>query len=166
MPNTFFFQIVFEVLPRFSFGCRPRVLHRLLQLVLERCHHVRHLLQDVALLLRRRQLPQELQLKKLVSVLPSKRFRPTYPDVVEVVETVVDRPQQQLGQVELDGLPESLPARPERVRDHPVGQQRVQGLPGGRAEDVLGVLVVHVEFLGLGKLLEAGTDGRNLVKIS
>ena len=52
-----------------------------------------HLVQDLLLLVRRGQLAQDL-------------------DVVEVLAAVVDGTEQQLRQVELDGLPETLAARP------------------------------------------------------
>ena len=49
--------------------------------------------------------------------------------VLEVVETVEDRPQQQLGKVELDGFSEALAGGLQLVSDLRLGKQRVEAVP-------------------------------------
>ena len=49
--------------------------------------------------------------------------------VLEVVETVQDGAQQQLGKVELDCLPESLPGRLEFVPNFRLCEERVETDP-------------------------------------
>ena len=80
------------------------------ELVVERSQHGGHLLQAVPVLTAGGQPGQQLY-------------------VLEVVETVEDRPQQQLGKVELDGFSEALTRRLQLVSNLGLGKKRVEAVP-------------------------------------
>ena len=87
-----------EDVARLALRGRPRALHQLIELVLERAEHGGDLVQDLLLLVRGRQLAEDL-------------------DVGEVLAAVVDGAQQKLWQVKLDCLSEPLAARSRRSKN-------------------------------------------------
>ena len=77
---------------------------------MEGSQHGGHLLQAVPVLTARGQPGQQLY-------------------VLEVVKTMKNRAQQQLGKVELDGFSEPLPRRLQLVSNFGLGEQRVEANP-------------------------------------
>ena len=127
---------------------------------MERSQHGGHLLQAVPVLTAGGQPGQQLY-------------------VLEVVETVEDRPQQQFGKVELDGFSEPLTRRLQLVSNLRLGKKRVEAVPVTqnesyiilllqnilpllRVQHIPSIFLINLELLRLCQLLEARPDGGDL----
>ena len=99
--------------------------------------------------------------------------------VLEVVETVEDRAQQQFGKVELDGFSEPLTRRLQLVSNLRLGKKRVEAVPVTqnesyiilllqnilpllRVQHIPSILLIDLELLRLCQLLETRPDGGDL----